>query len=1496
MSEQDDYGSIAIVGMALRVPGATDLAQFWDKLKRGVESTHFFSDAELRAAGVTEAELADPDYVKACGRLEGADRFDAAFFDLTPREAEILDPQHRQLLECAWEALEHAGYAPGSAAMAEAGRVGVFAGVGLNGYLLHQIVNRRDLIETLGGWQITLANDKDFAATRLAYKLDLRGPAANVSTACSTSLVAVGMGCQSLLAYQCDMLLAGGCSIHLPQDRGYRYHSGGTLSPDGKCRSFDIEARGTFDANGAAVLVLKRLEDARRDGDTVHAVIRGCAINNDGAGKVGYTAPSVGGQAAVIREAQEMAAVEATSIGYVETHGTGTDLGDLVEVAALTEAFRHGGAQENEGIGWCGIGSLKSNLGHLDTAAGAASLIKTVLGLQHGQIPPTLHFTTPNPKLELATSPFYVNASLRDWPRLGGAPRRAGVSSFGIGGTNAHVVVEEAPPAVAGSTGRNWQVLPLAARGEQALEAGAQRLAAQLRDSSGAPLVDVAYTLQTGRAAFPLRRAVVARTAAEAAALFDSNSGRVFAGARAEHCEHDEHGPAVVFLFPGQDSQFPGMAQALYRDEPLFRAEVDACAAHLRERHGIDLMPRLFSPGGDADPAYATDPLPLFVLEHSLARVWLALGVQPQAMLGYSLGEYACAVLAGVMSRDDALALAVAGARLLALVKPGALLAVSLPESELRALLATELEPGLEIAMVMAPRQCVVGGAAEAVQVLERRLAAQGIACLPSQLGLPFHTAHMDAFLAPYREELRKLKLAAPRLPYVSCVSGDWITAAEATDPEHYLQLARNAVHLAQGLDTIFALPAVRSGGLLLEVGPSQTITSLVYLQATRPPALAAVATLCDPRFQSAEAVESAFPTALAKLWTAGVDLRWNALYANETRRRVPLPAYAFEHRRYWVEAAPQADLPAAAPAGKLPAFEQWLHQPVWHELPALAAGTAQGEWLLVGGGVLGAELAARLRTADANVEHTAALPADWDTLLDGLIAAGRRPARIVHLGLFDCADSDAAQLDAGFHSLIALGRAVGARWFAEALAIDVVAPRLCDLDCAPDPAAAAVIGPLRVLPQEMPNLRCRAIDIDVPDEAWRRARLLDALLAELTAGDERVVALRGTRRWAERFVPHVPAAASAPVLRPGGVYLITGGLGNIGLALARRIAERAPGARLLLVGRSGLPADPARDDALQAARRAASVDLSGLGAQVRIIAADVTDADAMATLLAVTEREWGPVNGVIHAAGLVGQASFATVAESTPAFCARQLAPKLQGARVLEQVFGDRPLDFCLLCSSLSPILGGLGFAAYAAANAALDACAAEHNRAHPVRWTTVNWEGWRFDESTPGAAGAGVAVEELGLTAEEGAAAFERILAMHGLERIVLSTADLGQRIRQWVSMDVPPPAAPAARHARPALMGAPVTPVGATQQTIAALWEQLLGIDGIGAEDSFFELGGNSLLLTQLLAQIRKRFRVELSLAALFERPTIAAIAALVDAASGAGQEEDREEGEL
>ncbi|MFA7242587.1 MAG: SDR family NAD(P)-dependent oxidoreductase [Sulfuricellaceae bacterium] len=1487
VGEASDMAAVAIVGMALRVPGALTLGQFWQNLRDGVESTTFFDDGQLRAAGVPEADLRDPSYVKALGVLEGADLFDAGFFDLPPREAETLDPQHRQLLECGWEALEHAGYAPGCGSIKAAGCIGVMAGVGLNSYLLHNLMGRTDLIETLGGWQLNLGNDKDFAATRVAYKLDLRGAALNVSTACSTSLVAVAFACQSLLSYQCDMILVGGCSIHLPQDQGYWHHPGGTLSPDGHCRAFDIKAQGTVDGNGVAMVVLKRLDDALHDGDTIHAVIRGFAVNNDGALKVGYTAPSVEGQSAVIREAQEMAEVGADTIAYVETHGTGTDLGDLVEITALTEAFRGAGVSATQ---QCGLGSVKTNVGHLDTAAGATSLIKTALGLSHGQIPPSLHFTHPNPKLELETSPFYVNAALRAWPQLKGAPRRAGVSSFGIGGTNAHVVVEEAPAVPASDPGMAWQLLPISARSPDALQQNASRLAAHLRTEAGAPLADVAYTLQLGRRAFAQRQVILADNRVDAiAALSGSRGDRVFSGNAAEHAQ------SAVFLFPGQDAQYAGMAQTLYRDAPLFRKEVDLCAESVRRTHGIDLLARLFPSAGAADPAFATDPLPLFVVEYALARVWIALGVQPRAMLGYSLGEYVCACLAGVVELDDALSLAIAGGRLLSLLSPGPLLAVSLPENELRPLLSV----GLGIAMVSAPRQCVVGGRPDAVAALKQALTKAGASYVAIPLGLPFHTEFMEPFLTPYRAELRKVRFSPPKIPYVSCVTGDWIRPEEATDPEHYLRLAGQTVQLARGLEQLFAVP----DAIFLEIGPGQVMAGFVMLQNGRPDNLDVLSTLRDPRYAAMGATASDLPallTTVAKVWTAGVDIDWSALHRNERRRRVPLPTYAFEHRRYWVEAQPAQKSPTPEPAGKLADTDKWCYLPVWRELPPPGKTEVAGRWLVVGAHAgLAQPLAGLVAAAGGEAVYhdfaglSCADAAGWDTLFNSAEQGGKPFDHIVYLGLLGHRGTDDELLDAGLHAVIALGLALGRRVFSESATLTVIADGLFPAgDAVLSPAKAAVLGPLHVLPQEYPNLHCQVIDVVAPELPWQQARLLEETLHEL-AGNERAVALRPGRRYVEEFAPYRLPVAAAQTFKAGGVYLITGGLGNIGMALAGHIAQQAPGAHLVLTSRQPL-------HTLAGARLQQVQALQALGAKVRVAAADVTDERAMAALVQDMERSLGALNGVIHAAGLVGKESFATVNDSSRAFCATQLNPKLKGARVLEQVLGERALDFCLLCSSLSPILGGLGFTAYAAANACLDALAVDHNRRHPTRWISVNWEGWRFDDEEPELNQAGAAVAELGLLPAEGCAAFARILAAPPVDRIVLSTGDLGRRIRQWVELEAPPPdAVSAPHHARPAMLGGYVAPSAPMETEVARLWERLLGIDGIGIHDSFFELGGNSLLLTQLLAQIRKAFRLELSLASLFERPTIAGIAVLLVEASQAAQVmdgEEREEGVL
>ncbi len=1500
---------IAIVGMHVRVPGATSLAQFWSNLRDGVESITFFSDEELRTAGVDEATLANPDYVKALGRLTGIDLFDAAFFNLTPREAEILDPQHRLLLEGVWRALEHAAIDPER----YPGRIGLFGGVGLNGYLLHNLISHPELLESVGGWHLTLSNDKDFATTRVAYKLNLQGPAITMNTACSTSLVATVMAAQSLLSHQCDVVVAGGCSLHLPQDQGYFYTQGGTLSPDGHCRPFDSHAAGTIDGNGCALVVLKRLQDAIEEGDTIHGVIRGFAINNDGSLKVGYSAPSVAGQAEVILEAMEIAGITADAIDYVETHGTATDLGDSVEIAALTEAFR----TSSQRVGHCAIGSLKSNVGHLDTAAGVASLIKTVLAMNAGEIPPTCHFQAPNPKLGLPESPFFVNATRIPWPKRTGSLRRAGVSSFGIGGTNAHVIVEEAPPAKASRMGRPWVLLPLAAKTREALAQMGTELADHLDAHPAQSLTDIAHTLQVGRRHFPWRRILVVAAddhASASAQLRDRDVG--------VQGQTPTGSVAPIFLLPGQDAHCANMALALYRDEPRFRATLEECQAWLSTHHGIDLRSLLYA----ESPSHLSglDPLPLYVVNVALAQLWLSWGVVPRALVGYSLGEYVAATLAGVVTLHEGLAIAVAARQLLQTLKPGRMIAVWCSASELQ----PRLPPNTYLAMVIGPQQVVAAGTEEAIATLIEQLKAVALQWQPVPLTLPFHTPLMEPFLAPFAKVLREIRFQEPKIPYLCSVTGHWITASEATDPSHYLRLATTTVRLDRMLERLFADLGAANDGVLLEVGPSQVLTALVSRHPQRPADLAVFSSLPDPRHAVVGGDQAHLLGTAGRLWIAGVALDWSALADSE--RCVAIPGHPLTPQRFWIDPVPvrvadTEEVSDTAPVHKEPDIGRWFYVPGFRRLPpARAVLTPGSRWLII---YDAAGLAKRLTVAlqAANTEVVAVFPSTGP--LQGSMAAGYcldcadpnavqalftalgdwRPQQIVHLALYQSTlfpGSPGTPGALAFDAMVALASAMGKHYFSDEITLTLVADRLCAVDSAntPDAAKATALGPLRVMAQEYPNLATRMIDLD----GAPRLSVLVAELAEEAA--PRTVALRGTIRLRESFEPSpLPVVSGIPArLRQDGVYLITGGLGNIGLALAHYFAKTLA-AKLVLVSRTPLPArstwlehlaNPTTPLRLSnQLRRLLSIEAAG--GELLICSADVAEESAMGGVLVEAEQRFGTLHGVIHAAGLVGEDSFVTLGDACNEVGLlanrRQFPSKVNGIEVLASLLAGRAFDFCLVCSSLSPMLGGLGFAAYAATNLYVDARIEQLNLAQPGQWLAVNWEGWMFEapDQPPDQPKGMASALELGMTATEGCEAFARLMEWPSLERIILSSGDLQRRLAQWVERK-PKTTSTKSGHARSELLGECVAPRNATERELTTLWEQLLGIDGIGVEDSFFELGGNSLLLTQLVAMMRRTFRVELALGALFGQPTVAAIAALIDRATNG--EEERDEGFL
>src|SRR5215210_9512156 len=1021
MSEEDPESSplegIAIVGLSGRFPGAEDLAELWRNLCGGVESITFYSREELAAAGVDAALLDDPRYVRAGAALRDVQGFDAAFFGFSPREAELMDPQHRVFLECCWEALENAGYDT----QAYPGSIGVFAGMGMSSYLIQNLLSHPDLIRSAGPLQVRVLNDNNYLTAMAAFKLDLRGPSVTVQSACSTSLVATCMACQSLLQFQCDMVLAGGVTVVVPHAQGYLAQES-VMSPDGHCRAFDAGAHGTVEGSGAGVVVLKRLSDAVAEGDTIHAVIRGFATNNDGGFKLSFTAPSLDGQLEVVAMAQAMAGVPAESITYVEAHGTGTPLGDPLEVAALSEVF----AASTGRRGFCGLGSIKTNIGHLDAAAGIAGLIKAILAVEHGILPPSLHFETPNPRIDFSGSTFYVNTECRPW-RPEGWPRRAGVSAFAIGGVNAHVILEEPPAPEPSAAAPPWQLLVLSARTETALDAMTERLHDSLREPENAgDIADIAYTLQVGRRAFRHRRALVCRDREDAAGVLVRRDPRRLLTGTAAAGE-----PQVAFLFPGLGTEYIGMARGLYRDDAGFRARLDDCATRLAPLLGLDLREVLFAAEEDESAAQQgldlrgllgraprSSPLlrtavsqpAVFAVEYALACRLLDWGIRPKAMVGFSIGEYVAACLSGVLSLDDALRLVAGRARLIDELPGGAMLAVPLGEKAVSPWLAG----GLSLAAVAGPELTVLAGTEEAVAAAEERLTAAGHVCRRLQTSHAFHSALMEPVVERFLALFERIELHPPEIPYLSNVTGDWITEEQATDPAYWAEHLRGTVRFADAVSELWREP----GRVLVEVGPGQTLSSW----ALQHPATAATA---DPvalptlRHAYDRTDDLAFLLqTVGRLWLTGLRPDWPALWGNQPRRRVPLPAYPFERQRYWIEPrsrpaaveALPADLPAerahpaAAPARRHPrpnlhvpyapprdATERRLVEILGELLRVETVGLHDGFFDLGGDSLLATHLVARLNQ-ELGAELTLRSVFEWPTAAELAVAVAARP------------------------------------------------------------------------------------------------------------------------------------------------------------------------------------------------------------------------------------------------------------------------------------------------------------------------------------------------------------------------------------------------------------------------------------------------------------------------------------------------------------------------
>ncbi|MFI8514128.1 beta-ketoacyl synthase N-terminal-like domain-containing protein [Streptomyces sp. NPDC085460] len=1504
-------GLIAVVGLDCRVPGARDHKELWRTLLDGTGHIAEVDEDTLRAAGVPASTLADPRYVRRAAALEGADLFDASFFYLSAREAERMDPQLRLFLQSSWSALEHSGHDSEQ----YAGRIGVFAGALASTYLLDNVLTgekgfkgsvarlREDLATLMG-------NDPNYLATRVSYHLNLTGPSISVQTACSTSLVAVHTAVQSLLSEECDLALAGGVAVRFPQEAGYLHEADGIASATGTVRPFDAAADGTVFGNGTGVVVLKRLADAVAEGDTVWAVIRGSAIGNDGADRVGYTAPGVNGQAAVLSEALAVAGVEPGTVSYLEAHGTGTRMGDPIELTAAAQAYDAEGAQPLT------IGSVKANLGHLSVAAGVIGLIKCVLMLHHRTLVATPHLTEWNPELPVEGTRFRMSTATEPWQDDNG-PLRCAVTSTGMGGTTAHVVLEEAPaPSADGRTRATpVVVLPVSAKSPAALEKARAALADHLEatapgetgPSGDLGLGDTAYTLATARRTFNYRAVVTAPDRDTAVRALRTGDPR--------HLHQDSGEPAdrpVVMLFPGQGSQYVGMGQDWYEHLPVFRGVLDECAELLRPHLGLDLRDVLH-PGArghqgerhDINRTRLTQPA-LFAVEYALAQQWMAWGVEPTALVGHSVGEYVAATLSGVFRLPDALRVVAERGRLMDELPAGAMLAVMLPPDEV----TRYLDDAVALAAVNEPSVCTVAGPKEAIRELTSRLTADGVAHRKVVTSHAFHSAMMDPAVAPLTELLRTVELRRPQIPFLSNRTGTWIRDDEATDPAYWAGHLRDTVRFAENIATVLA----DGEHAFLEVGPGQTLATFTRRHPDRETGVPVVTSAA--RARDARADLTALHAALGRLWAAGLPVDWAGHHAGHGRGRVPLPTYPFEGLRYWIDrgAGTVSGATGAPGAGvpKLP-LDEWLSAPVWRQavgtLDASAAPITEPVLLFADEEGTAARLAEHAfagrvytvragerygRDGDAWTVHPES-EEDHARLVADLLGEDTFPARVVHawstaplppergIERFEEAQRH------GLYSLIALVKGLGAHDVTQPLQLDLVSAGAYAISTAePAPAAERVSLAVaaRVIGQEHGNIGSRHFDLPAePDE-----RSLRTLAAELAGHrhPEVAVTLRGATRWiAEMARVRADWTADAESrLREGGVYLITGGLGEIGTTIGRWL-HRECGARLALLTREPLPARETWDDWLAAhpATDETSLRITRLrgleaeGAAPFLVNADVADEDGLRAAFEKVAAQFGTVHGVVHAAGLPSEQWDRAITAASVEQCRWHFVSKAYGQIVLEKVLADHPVDFCLMLSSLAGVLGGLRLLGYGAANHFMDAAAERANRGlDRTVWISAAWDVWQHHQDEKRAISAiGRSMDDKAIQPDEGLETIRRLLTLRDVSHVAVSTWDIDYRLDQWVRNDqVTRPT----RGVSAAVAEAGGDPGdGDLVEQVAALVRELLGDPEMPLDADIFEHGGDSLLIVRLLSNVRTQFSVEVPLADVLGEATPRALAALV-----------------
>jgi acyl transferase domain-containing protein/acyl carrier protein len=1472
---------IAIIGISGKFPKSDNITEFWKNLVEGNEMIHFYSDEELHELDVHPNLIQNKNYIKSSAFLNEPGSFDYSFFGYTKEEAELMDPQTRILHEQAWLALEDAG----CNSFNYPGKIGCFVTASdnldwrahvklfenntkVNPFLIEQICNQNTM------------------SMLVSYSLNLKGPSYFVDTACSSSLVAIHIACRSLLMKECSMALAGGVSVSSSINIGYVYESGMTASKDGHCKAFDIDSSGTVGGEGVGIIVLKRLEDALNDRDHIYSIIRSSSVNNDGNRKIGYTAPSIIGQYECIRTAHQIAEVEPKSISYIETHGTGTKLGDSVEIEALNKAFNYDTTHQ------CSIGSLKTNLGHLDAAAGVAGLIKTALSLKHNVIPASLHFTAPNPEINFTSGPFIVNAKLKEW--VAQKPLLAGVSSLGIGGTNAHIILEEPLLQQKGSTSVSHQLIAYSAKTKSSLERYETKLKEFIQKNKNIDLPDLAYTLKTGRNNYKYRKFIVCKDVDE----LEQHLNEV----NLKEPSQIKEKRSVVFMFSGQGSQYYNMGKQIYFQYPYFKSLIDEGFEILKKETGTDYADIIgYNETNKADKdlindTYFTQPL-LFLLEYAFAKLLIKFGVKPAAMIGHSLGEYVAACISGVFSFEEGLRLIVKRAELMGKVERGAMLSVECSAAQIKELIPFEID----IAAINTDGSCVVSGNNDNIHNISETLLSKEISFAKLKTSHAFHSQMMDSILSEYENELNKIKFSEPSIPFISCSSGILIKKEEAVSPKYWVEHLRKTVSFSKGLNSLLAADY----STYIEIGPGKTLINFLRQSKSYKPDSLLLTVLRHPKETTNDA--GYLLNTLGSLWSKGIDINWNEYYSAELRNKISAPGYSFDKIIFPAKINPVQkfiEMNALNPAHEIKNdYREWIYEQGWKEIKNESSDKQVYEWTVcfLDNNYFSEALKSEIRKEEENIifvkpgsgyinqkDNTITINAgslsDYEKLVSDISNKYTGAGRIIHAwNAFEtvpATDHNSEVEDSGYFSLLNIARTFSKEKRFTSIKIDFLVSGLFKVNGNEftEAAKSTVLAALKIIPKEFENFKCRCIEFLIKDFENNIEYRNNFFKKLKNNSDAEVNAIRGNKAW-KPFYEKIEVdknVISVDKLKKHGLYIITGANGGMGKTISEYLANEYE-ADLILIGRSELNS------------QALSVLKKGNG-KVQYIKDDLSDLDKLKTkinsAIAIFSKK---VNGVFHTAGLGDYSGL--IADRSKKDCLEIFLPKIKGTNNLFNSLKDDLPEFFVLCSSSSSTLSPFGQVAYVAANLYQNFFAQQHNSKTKI--ISIQWDAWKEAGMALKASnrhGNNNEVLPFGISNQQGIELFKYALSSKSSEFIV-SIHDFNSQLSHINSYTLKKAMESAdavddtidGEVERPNLESFYKEPVSETEKMLCDLWRSIFGYEKIGINDDFFELGGDSLKVMTIIKKIHKTFNIEISIGDFFKKNTIEELAKEIDLAN-------------